>query len=249
MESQTNGAGGYRECTHCPRPQALLCTEAASGGCQPALSSLPPAHAWKSSPYYLSSSPSPPCPSPRRAWDSQSSLAGGHMTQACGLARSASSFCGGVRCCVCSSESVHDHVCDHLQGGCTYVCLQRTTQCVCLIPSGERVHLGSVLVLAGVSLGEPTRVCVCSSTCPGCTWNVSIGVDLTPCGVREVVFPYGRRNPTAHVCVAHPHVCTHIHTEGSISAYLDLGSAVNSSVGGKYETSAAAVPGPVGNGG
>lgn len=52
---------------------------------------LSPAHAGKNSiPCVVpSSSPSPHCPSPRRAWDSQSSLAGGHMTQACGLAQSA----------------------------------------------------------------------------------------------------------------------------------------------------------------
>lgn len=150
---------------------------------------------------------------------------------------------------MCSSESVHDYVYDHPWGGRAYVCLHRTL-CVCLITSEECVHLGPVLVLASVSLGEPMSVCMCNTVPgPGCTWNVPMGVDLTSGGVREVVFPYVRRNPTAHVCVAHPHVCTHMHTEGSISAYLDLGSVVNSSVGGKYETSAAAVPGPVGNGG
>lgn len=61
------------------------------------------------------------------------------------------------------------------------------------------------------------------------------------------------------LCKKEPHsprlcnmcVCAHAHTHthGSISAYLDLGSVVKSLVGGKYETSAAAFPGPVGNGG
>lgn len=102
--------------------------------------------------------------------------------------------------------------------------------------------MGLCLVPTGVSLGEPLSECV-----PGCMWNVSVDVDLTLCAIRKVVFPHGRRNLAAHVCVVHAHICTH--TERRSSAYLDLGSVVNSLVGGKYETSAAAFPGPVGNGG
>lgn len=134
---------------------------------------------------------------------------------------------------------------DRLWGGCPFVCVcVYRRMCVRLITPEERVLVGAVLVPAGVSLGEPLSMCVL-----GCMWNVSRDVDLTLCGIRKVVVPYVRRNLTAHDCGVHTHVCTHIHTERSISAYLDLGSVVNSSVGGKYETSAAAFPGPVGNGG
>lgn len=132
---------------------------------------------------------------------------------------------------------------DHLWGGCAHVRVYRK-MCVCLITPGECVLDGAVLVPAGVSLREPLSVCV-----PGWMWDVSEDVGLPLCGIRKVLFPCVRRNLTAHVCRAHAHVCTHIHTQRSFSAYLDLGFVVNSSVGGKYETSAAAFPGPVGNGG
>lgn len=94
LESHTHRAGVYRRrrtCMPSPGPPAhrsSLWWEPACTFLSPFLS---PAHAGKNSiPCVVpSSSPSPHCPSPRRAWDSQSSLAGGHMTQACGLAQSA----------------------------------------------------------------------------------------------------------------------------------------------------------------
>lgn len=67
-------------------PRTLLCPEAASGGCQPALSPLPSFLQGKrteklSAHVAPSSSPSSHYLSPRQAWDSQNSLAGGHTTQ------------------------------------------------------------------------------------------------------------------------------------------------------------------------
>lgn len=144
-----------------------------------------------------------------------------------------------------------------VSGNCTYVCVcAHMGVCVCLITSEECFLVGSVSVPASVSLCEP-RECVCALvSVPGCignSLNVSKCGDLMLCGVRKMVFPCVRKNLTAHVCVAcaHMHACAHTrtHTQGSVSAYLDSGSVVKSLVGGKYETSAAAFPGPVGNGG
>lgn len=110
--------------------------------------------------------------------------------------------------------------------------------CVCLITYEECVLVSSVLVAAGDSLCEPREGMCIDPTAPvpgsiGNSLNVSMGRDLGLRGVRGVGFPCVRRNLTAHICIAcaHAHTYGHTHTQGNISAYLDLGSAVKSSFG------------------
>lgn len=73
-------------------------------------------------------------------------------------------FCRVVRCCVCSCESVHDHVCDRVWGECMYAC-EHMGIYVCLVTPKECVLGGSVSVPASISLCEPMRACLCKTTC------------------------------------------------------------------------------------
>lgn len=50
-------------------------------------------------------------------------------------------FCGRVRCCICSCEGVHDHICDFVWGDCPCV---HTWESFCLVTSEEGVLIGPV---------------------------------------------------------------------------------------------------------
>lgn len=94
--------------------------------------------------------PPPPVPAPDEPETPRASTlggwgVGGSHDSGMWLGTVSIQFCGGVQCCVCSCENVHDHVCDrdHVWNDYTYVCVHMGVY-VNLTTTEECVLVGTV---------------------------------------------------------------------------------------------------------